>query len=591
MAGQFSQHLLKAIGFIAVLTGLLGSAAFAAFYFSRWFLALKRVSITSRGSWFDLVDRGFAEFARCKTLAVVTVGLGCLVFRAALLPLMGVPAPAAHDEFSYLLAGDTFAHGRLTNPTPPQWMHFESMHINLKPTYMSKYPPGQGLILAIGELLGNPWIAIWLIAGLGCAAVCWALQAWLPPKWALLGGVLAVLQFGALCYWANTYYCAWLTATGGALVLGAWGRLRQRPRYIQAVILGIGLCILAVTRPYEGLVFCLPIAAALLGLISRPGLFRVTMSRVVVPLALISILLAAFLAYYNFRVSGNALVMPYEVHQQTYHVVPLFIWQHVRADTPVYRNQQMRDYYLGWEVLQYRKTVTSGFARMTWIKFQRYAWFYFGPITWIPLIALPWMVVERRIRLLLVVTGITVLALEVETWSHPHYAAMLTCALLAIVLQCMRHLQFWRWRTWRIGRGIVWAVVLGCVVVDAAWVSAMVVHVNDLRLYQAGGQECAGIEKKLEKTAGDHLVFVVYPRSHPVFREWVYNRADLEHAKVIWARDLGDNSDQQLIDQFAGRHLWIVDPDRIPVELVPYSVVALNAARGNLPPTANGLPE
>ena len=166
-------------------------------------------------------------------------GFTCLAIRGGLLPLITVPAPTAHDEFSYLLAADTFAHGRLTNPTPPMWMHFESLHINMKPTYMSMYPPGQGLILAVGQLLGHPWIGIWLMAGFGCAAICWALQAWLPPRWALLGGVLAILQFGVLCYWTSTYYCTWLPASGGALVLGALPRLRNRPRVSHALILAL----------------------------------------------------------------------------------------------------------------------------------------------------------------------------------------------------------------------------------------------------------------------------------------------------------------------------------------------------------------
>ena len=153
-----------------------------------------------RAAWRTLESR-FVGFARKRALAVLFVCGLALVGRVALLPLVPVPEPGAHDEFSNLLAADTFASGRLTNPTHPQWMHFESFHILQQPTYNSMYPIASSLMMALAKvILGHPWWGIWLTAGLFCGALCWMLQGWLPPQWALLGGLIAVIRIGLFSY-------------------------------------------------------------------------------------------------------------------------------------------------------------------------------------------------------------------------------------------------------------------------------------------------------------------------------------------------------------------------------------------------------
>jgi len=237
------------------------------------------------------------------------------------------------------------------------WVHFESIQITMQPTYMSMYFPAQGLILAAGKiLLGHPWFGLLCVTALMCAALCWMLQAWIPPSWALLGGVLAVLRIGLFSYWIDTYSGGGsVAALGGALVLGALPRFIRTARLRYSLLMALGLIVLALSRPFEGLLLCFPVGFVLMRWIFA-GKHRPTAAfvfrRAALPLALIVAALA-WLGYYDYRAFGNPLTLPYSVDRAQYAAAPYWIWQSPRPE-PVYRHKALHDFYVDVE-LSYAK--------------------------------------------------------------------------------------------------------------------------------------------------------------------------------------------------------------------------------------------
>lgn len=533
--------------------------------------------------WFERAERVLSGLARRRRLAVLTVGATAVVVRLALLPLTPIPQPDLHDEFSHLLAAETFASGRLTNPTPPMWEHFESFHIIVRPTYMGMYPPAQAVVLAAGFRLGHPWIGVLLSVGLACAAICWMLQGWLPPTWAFLGGMLAVIRFGLTGYWINSYMGGAVAAAGGALVLGALPRIEASARPRDALWMGLGLVALANSRAYEGLVLSVPVAVALLVhlLRSRPAGRSRVLVRVVSPLLLVLTVAGLGMGYYFWRVTGSPVRMPYEVNRATYATAPIFLWQAPRPE-PAYHHPTMRDFHLRFEQSTYEDEITSarGFLLAKLAVVIPFLAFYVGPALLLPVLMFPRALQDRRIRFLAVTALVMAGGFAIEVFFLPHYAAPLTAVVLAVIVQALRHLRVWRWDGAPAGRFLVRVLPLmsAAVLVLRLTAPAMGLPLSETKVWwlrlapSDRALDRAHLLSELESRPGRHLVLVRYGPAHdPLSRpEWVYNHADLDHAKVIWAREIDPERGTELAAHYSDRHLWLVEPDRDPRRLQPY---------------------
>jgi hypothetical protein len=544
-------------------------------------------------------ERVLSKFANRRGLAIVVMGLGTVATRLALLRVLPVPEPGVHDEFGYLLLADTFAHGRLTNPPHPMWIHFESFHINWQPTYTAMFYPAQGAFLALGQVVfGHPYWGVLLSLGLMCAAICWMLQGWLPPGWAFLGGFLAMIRFGTFSYWANSYWGGAVAAIGGALVLGALPRLRESQRLRDVVIMGAGFALIANSRPYEGLFFGLPIAAAILWWMVRldPPALRAALRQVVAPLLAIVLLTAAAMAFYFWRTTGSFLTPPYLVNVHAYNPVPYFPWQSLRA-APGYRHQDLRNYYLGAVLDRYRLSHSlRGFLGIQLVGIAQ-AWsFFLGPVLTLPLLVtlatLPygfsWRSIGRETRFLVLVCAVVGIGFVLPVWSNPHYAAPITCAIMGLVLIAMRRIRAFEWRRKPTGVFLTRAVPVICLLLAVVHVAAGGAHFLECPQWPAGGSTeptwCSPGPVNLDRTRilnrlasgrGRQLAIVRYEQGHDIFfHEWVYNGADIDNAKVIFARDMGPAQNQELLDYFKDRQAWLVEADATPPRVEAYGVTA-----------------
>jgi hypothetical protein len=166
----------------------------------------------------------------------------------------------------------------------------------------------------------------------------------------------------------------------------------------------------------------------------------------------------------------------------------------------------------------------------------------------------------------------------VNAWFAPHYLAPFTAGIYAILLQSMRHLRTWRPQGQPAGSCLARAAVVICVALAGLRLYAVPLKLvgpwPSVCMWYGSeglGSQRAEVLQQIESHSGRHLAIVRYARDHDVMNEWVYNAADIDNSRVVWARETaGDDDTSEMRRYFEDRTVWLVEPDAAPPKLSPF---------------------
>jgi hypothetical protein len=485
-----------------------------------------------------------------------------ILLRLALLPHSPAPVPSGADDFSYILLGDTLRHFRFANPPNALSQFFEQIFVLQGPTRSSIYPLGQAFFLACGWIVfGQPWVGVLVAAGALAASCYWMLRAWIAPRWALAGGVLAAMEFGPLCYWMNCYWGGAVSAVAGCLVFGALPRLQTYRRKRDAVVLGLGLALQLLTRPFE---FFLLLASALLFLIP---ILRRAWKQLTIAAALLALGVGTMLAQ-NKAVTHTWATLPYMLYRYQYGVPATFTFEANPVPHRALNSEQELDYRAETAIHGDSTDTIATYLERLLFRIRFYRFFFFAPlylaVAAFALTIRTWKSIWIGSTLLLFALGS-----NFYPYFYPHYIAAVTCLFVLIAVSGLERLKS--------AGGLLFAL---CVAQFLFWFGGHAFLGADARsrlaryeswdfINYGDPQGRILIDNELSYLPGKHLVFVRYGAQH-MFQEWVHNGVDLEGARTVWAHDLGDAENQKLLQSYPERSAWLLEPDKHPPRLMPY---------------------
>jgi hypothetical protein len=355
-------------------------------------------------------------------------------------------------------------------------------------------------------------------------------------------------------------YCGGaVAALGGSLVIGAAVRLGRQVSWRPALLGSLGLIVLANSRPFEGLFVFLGATLVTIWWRRRTpaGIRGLLSPQVLVPAMLLGVAAIGWLAYYNFRTTGQPLQMPYVVNNKMYAASSQF-WFMPDMTAPEYRHEVIRNIWQVW---------TRGY----WVRARHnpllilpdFIWsakFFWSQLGCAVLFAGVLIARSPKVWSVMAVFAAMLFGLALQVSVAAHYFAPGFAALLAPQMYAVRWLRV---AGRRFGPALV-MLLMGLAVHQAF-------RADTFHNWQESPSRREVI-RALTKQGGRHVVFVRYAAEHKIVRiDMVSNAADIDASQIVWARYMGEQQDRELIRYYPDRQAWIWDADAHPLLLRPYS--------------------
>lgn len=525
-------------------------------------LALAALLLAFALAWRPFLEPYAQRLAQRPRWCILLLAALPIALRLALLPRHPAPVPDIYDEFSHLLVADTLRHFRLANPAHPFHQFFETFFVLQYPTYSSIYPIGQGLLLALGwTIFGTPWAGVMLSVAALAALCYWMLRGWTTPGWALAGGLLTVMEFGPLNQWMNGYWGGALPAAAGCMVFGALPRLRRDARLHgarlrDAIILGAGLSIHLLTRPYESIFLLLSVALFVL-----PG--SRALRKPLLAAALVTLPAIGITLLQNKQVTGSWITLPYALSQYQYGVPAALTFQENAVPHRELTREQTLDYQMQLSFRGERAETLKSYLLRLIYRIRYYRFFFMPPLY----LVLPlFFIAMRDARFIRMFLCLLFFALGINFFPafQYHYMAGVTCLFVAAAITALEQLS-------RLNAQAARIIFLLCIGQFALEYGLHLATHDRWSLALRNPERRVAVNTQLAEAPGRQLVFVRYWPHHIFQDEWVYNAANIDGARVVWARDLGADENEKLRHYYPDRSVWLLEPDARPPRLTAYT--------------------